>query len=143
MRGRWRFPAGALLMTDSRSPQARRAASGRAAFHRGHGRERRAVWWLRLKGYRILAINWRSPVGEIDLVARRGACLAVIEVKQRADTDTATGALAPAQMRRLARAAELFLAQHPSCGGLSVRFDLIVFGALGRPVHLKDAWRPG
>jgi putative endonuclease len=117
--------------------------SGRAAFRRGHGRERRAAWWLRLKGYRILAINWRSPVGEIDLIARRGACLAVIEVKQRVDADAATWSLAPAQMRRLGRAAALYVAQHPDCAGLTLRFDLIAFGALGRPVHLKDAWRPG
>jgi putative endonuclease len=126
-----------------RTRQGRRAEGGRAAFRRGHGRERRAAWWLRLKGYRILAINWRSPVGEIDLVARRGACLAVIEVKQRADTETATWSLAPAQMKRLARAAELYIAQHPDCGALTVRFDLMAFGSLGRPVHLKDAWRPG
>ena len=119
-----------------------RAESGRAAFRRGHGRERRAAWWLRLKGYRILAINWRSPVGEIDLVARRGATLAVVEVKQRGDTETATWSLAPSQMKRLARAAELFMAQRADCRGLSVRFDLIVFGTLGRPIHLKDAWRP-
>jgi putative endonuclease len=130
-------------MTEPGTRRARRSASGRAAFHRGHGRERRAAWWLRLKGYRILAINWRSPVGEIDLIARRGACLAMIEVKQRADAETATGALSPKQMRRLARAAELYRAQHPDCVSLSVRFDLVVFGAFGRPIHLKDAWRPG
>src|SRR3569833_1092855 len=111
--------------------QARRVASGRAAFRRGHGRERRAAWWLRLKGYRILAINWRSPVGEIDLIARRGAYLAVIEVKQRADTDAAAWSLAPAQMKRLARAAELFMAQRADCVFLGLRFDLIFFGVLG------------
>jgi putative endonuclease len=131
------------MPTDSRTKRARRAASGRAAFRRGHGRERRAAWWLRLKGYRILAINWRSPVGEIDLIARRGACLAIIEVKQRADTDAATSSLAPAQMKRLARAAELFMAQRTDCAQLSLRFDLVAFGALGWPIHLKDAWRPG
>jgi len=120
-----------------------RVESGRASYRRGHGRERRAVWWLRLKGYRILAINWRSPVGEIDLIARRGATLAVIEVKQRIDTDTAAGSLAPAQMKRLARAAALFMAQRADCSTLSVRFDLMAFGSLGRPIHLKDAWRPG
>ena len=123
--------------------EGRRAESGRAAFKRGHGRERRAVWWLRLKGYRILAINWRSPLGEIDLIARRGAHLVVIEVKQRIDAQTATGSLAPAQMRRLARAAELYMAQHPACADLTVRFDLIAFGTMGWPTHLKDAWRPG
>ena len=62
---------------------------GRDAFRRGHGAERRAAWWLRLKGYRVLAINWRSVAGEIDLIARRGGTLAFIEVKQRVDSETA------------------------------------------------------
>jgi putative endonuclease len=119
-----------------------KSKSGLAAFHRGHGAERRAAWWLRLKGYRILAINWRSVAGEIDLIARRGGVLAFIEVKQRIDSDTATLSLAPAQMRRLARAAALFAAQRPECASLTMRFDLMAFGRLGRPVHMKDAWRP-
>ena len=120
----------------------RKASSGRAAFHRGHGAERRAAWWLRFKGYRVLAINWRSVAGEIDLIARRGGTLAFIEVKQRIDPDTAVLSLAPQQRLRLARAAGLFLAQRPELAGLTLRFDLMAFGRMGRPVHMKDAWRP-
>jgi putative endonuclease len=123
-------------------PRMTRAESGSASFRRGHGFERRAAWWLRLKGYRILAINWRSPVGEVDLIARRGRWLAFIEVKQRGDASTATWALRPSQLRRLTKAARLFLAQHPACADLTMRFDLIAFGAMGRPIHLEDAWRP-
>lgn len=120
----------------------RKAVSGRAAFHRGHGAEKRAAWWLRFKGYRVLAINWRSIAGEIDLIARRGATLAFIEVKQRADAEAATLALAPQQRARLARAAGLFVAQRPELADLTLRFDLMAFGRMGRPVHMKDAWRP-
>lgn len=116
--------------------------SGRAAFRRGHGVERRAAWWLRLKFYRVLAINWRSIAGEIDLIARRGGTLAFIEVKQRVDSDTATLSLAPQQRARLARAAGLFVAQRPELADLTLRFDLMAFGRMGRPVHMKDAWRP-
>jgi putative endonuclease len=121
---------------------ARKAGRGRDAFRRGHGAERRAAWWLRLKGYRVLAINWRSMAGEIDLVARRGGTLAFIEVKQRIDLETATLSLAPQQRARLARAAGLFVAQRPKLAGLTLRFDLMAFGRMGRPVHIKDAWRP-
>jgi putative endonuclease len=126
----------------SRKAAGRKASSGREAFHRGHGAERRAAWWLRLKGYRVLAINWRSIAGEIDLIARRGATLAFIEVKQRIDPDTATLSLAPQQRARLARAAGLFMAQRPELADLTLRFDLMAFGRMGRPVHMKDAWRP-
>ncbi|MFW5833612.1 MAG: YraN family protein, partial [Pseudomonadota bacterium] len=51
---------------------------------RGHDAEARAAWWLRLKGFRILACRYRTPVGEIDLVARRGRLLVFVEVKYRA-----------------------------------------------------------
>jgi len=125
-----------------RNPNSRKAGWGRDAFHRGHGAERRAAWWLRLKLYRVLAINWRSVAGEIDLIARRGRTLAFVEVKQRLDTDTATLSLAPQQRARLARAAGLFVAQRPELADLTLRFDLMAFGRMGRPVHLKDAWRP-
>jgi putative endonuclease len=127
---------------DARKANSRKAGWGREAFHRGHGAERRAAWWLRLKFYRVLAINWRSVAGEIDLIARRGGTLAFIEVKQRADADTATLSLAPQQRLRLARAAALFVAQRPELASLTLRFDLIAFGRAGRPVHMKDAWRP-
>ena len=70
-----------------------RASRGRAAFRRGHGAEGLAACWLRLKGYRILARNWRSAAGEIDLIARRGATLVIVEVKQRGDLVQAADAL--------------------------------------------------
>lgn len=121
-------------------------ARGRAAFHRGHGAEGLAAWWLRLKGYRILARNWRSAAGEIDLIARRGRILVVIEVKQRGDLVQAADALQARQRRRLSRAAGAFLAARPDLAALDLRFDVVVFGRLlgfwGRPIHLKDAWRP-
>ena len=120
----------------------RKADWGRAAFHRGHGAERKAAWWLRLKFYRVLAINWRSVAGEIDLIARRGRTLAFIEVKQRVDPDTAVLSLSAQQRARLARAAGLFVAQRPELADLTLRFDLMAFGRMGRPVHMKDAWRP-
>jgi putative endonuclease len=127
---------------QTRKTATRKTGWGREAYHRGHGAEKRAAWWLRLKGYRVLAINWRSVAGEIDLIAKRGSTLAFIEVKQRVDADTATLSLAPQQRARLARAAGLFVAQRPELAGLTLRFDLMAFGRMGRPVHMKDAWRP-
>jgi putative endonuclease len=121
---------------------ARKSGWGRDAYRRGHGAEKRAAWWLRLKGYRVLAINWRSVAGEIDLIVRRGGTLAFIEVKQRIDTDAAAHSLAPQQRARLVRAAGLFVAQRPELADLTLRFDLMAFGRLGRPIHMKDAWRP-
>jgi putative endonuclease len=95
---------------------------------------------LRLHGWRILARNWRCPAGEIDIVARRGRVLAVIEVKSRADLAAGITAVAPRQQRRVARAAEAFLATRPDLAALAVRFDVMVVASRQFPRRLPGAW---
>lgn len=97
---------------------------------------------LRLKGYRIVATRERNPAGEIDIVARRGAILAIVEVKARRQPTQAAEALTSRQRRRVARAAAIFLAQHPALATLSVRFDVMLVSPWHWPRHLRDAWRP-
>ena len=109
----------------------------RQRWRRGRRAEAWAVLWLRLKGYRILARNFRVPVGEIDVIAGRGRILALVEVKARADLATALAAVAPRQWQRIARAATWFAAADRDC-----RFDLMVIRPWRRPRHLVDAWRP-
>lgn len=120
--------------------RARRAAR-RRAYGFGQGAERLAAWWLRLKGYRILARDFRVPAGEIDLVARRGRTLVLVEVKGRASLDEALAALGPRQRRRIERAGAVFLQQRPHLAGLDVRLDLVVMAPGHRPRHIADAWR--
>ena len=81
----------------------------RRAQRRGRLAEWACLWHLRLRGWRIVARGWRCPSGEIDILARRGKVLAVIEVKSRNELAVAASALAPRQRRRIARAAEAFL----------------------------------
>ena len=124
----------------------RRARTGRAlarqrAQRRGRLAEWICVWHLRLRGWHILARGWRCPSGEIDILARRGRVLAVIEVKSRGEFATAASALAPRQRRRITRAAEAFLLQHPDLAGLGLRFDLMLVAPLRLPRHLGAAWR--
>lgn len=105
---------------------------------------RRAEWLaavlLRLKGYRILARDFRVPAGEIDLIARRGGTLAFVEVKARRG-DGAAGAVSNRQRRRIARAAEWYLCGRPDLRGLVLRFDLILIGRGRLPEHRRGAWR--
>ena len=101
-----------------------------------------AAWSLRLRGYRIVARRFRTPLGEIDLVARRGRLLAFVEVKARTDLEQALLALSPRQRQRTARAAELFLLRHPAYAGHTLRFDLVAVRPWRLPRHLVDAWRP-
>ncbi len=119
------------------------AAARRAAERRGRRGERRAAWWLRLKGYRILAQGFRLGVGEIDLVARRGGVLAFVEVKSRPDLDEAATAIGPIQRERIARAAHAFLQRHPKFAALSPRFDAILVAPGRWPRHIENAWRLG
>lgn len=116
------------------------AAARRRAYARGRRAERLAAWWLRLKGYRILAQDFRCPVGEIDLIARRGGILAIVEVKRRARLDSAGEAVSRRQQRRIRRAAELFIQRRPELAGLQPRFDAVLLAPHHLPHHLKDAW---
>lgn len=120
------------------APQPRPAR--RAAYRRGRTAEAVAVAWLRLGGYRILARGVRTPVGEIDIIARRGETLAVVEVKRRASLTAAAEALPPWQRRRIIRAAQWYLAGRPALAGLALRFDVMLLAPGRRPRHLRDAW---
>ncbi len=116
--------------------------SGRRRAQRyGRLAETACVWHLRLLGYRILARGFRTPVGELDIVARRSGVLVVVEVKARGDLSTAAESLGPRQRGRIARAASAFQQARPSCAGLDVRFDVMLVRPWRLPVHLPDAWR--
>lgn len=117
------------------------AARRRRAQRRGRFAEQLCCWHLRLRGWRILAQDWRCPAGEIDILARRGKVLAVIEVKSRGKTAAAAGALSPRQRRRIARAAEAFLKTRPDLADLDLRFDAMLLARYRLPSHLRNAWR--
>ena len=113
----------------------------RKAYGRGRRAETLAAWWLRLKGYRILARGFRVAAGEIDLIARRGHLIALVEVKARPSLEQAGAAILPRQRERIARAAEVFLQRHPELAGLSLRFDVVLLAPGHLPRHLTNAWR--
>lgn len=111
----------------------------RVAERGGRRAERRAAWWLRLKGWRIVAMRARTPVGEVDIVARRGRTLAFVEVKARATEAEAGLALDEYRLRRVARAAEALAARHARPGD-TIRIDA-VFVVPGKwPRHLANVW---
>ena len=112
------------------------------AWRRGRRSEGLALLALRLAGYRILAHDHRSAPGEIDIIARRGSVLAFVEVKARADLVTAAESLPSRQRRRIARAAEGFLALRPELHLCRCRFDVILVTPWRWPHHIRDAWRP-
>lgn len=115
--------------------------SRRRAHHRGHKAETWAALLLRLKGYRILARRYKTPVGEIDLIVRRGRVVAFVEVKARADQDQARESITERQRRRIARAATHFIALNPGLADADLRFDAVLVSPGALPTHLPGAWR--
>ena len=98
-----------------------------------------ASLWLRIHGWRILARRARTPVGEVDIVAKRGRTLAFIEVKARATTAEADRALDHFRLRRVAAAAEA-LAPRFANPGDDIRIDAMFIVPGNLPRHLTNVW---
>lgn len=113
----------------------------RKAQRRGRWAETLCVAVLMLRGYRILARRMRCPVGEIDILARRGRSLAVVEVKARATLRQAAEAVTPGQKKRLVRAAAWAVSGRPELAALDIRFDVMLVAPWRLPHHVVDAWR--
>ena len=111
-----------------------------AAFHRGLSAESRAALLLIAKAYRILARRWKTPFGEIDIVARRRGVLVFVEVKARGSLDEAVEAVTERTKRRVVGAAELWLARHPQYANGAIRFDVIVVTPGRMPRHIVNAF---
>jgi putative endonuclease len=111
-----------------------------AAFRTGLSAEARAVAYLMAKGYRILARRFRSPYGEIDIVAQRRSLIAFVEVKARASLDDAAWAVTPRQQQRIINAAQAWLMSHPEHAEFDLRFDAMLIAPRRLPRHLVAAF---
>ena len=104
---------------------------------------RRAEWiaglWLQLKGWRILARRARTPLGEVDLIARRGRMVVFVEVKARATAAEADQSLDDFRLRRVAAAANALAARYVRAGD-DVRIDAIFIVPGRLPRHLANVW---
>jgi putative endonuclease len=111
-----------------------------AAFRLGLSAESRAAMLLMAKGYRIAARRFKTPFGEIDIVARRWNALVFVEVKARDHADDAAMAVTERGRRRILGAAELWLARHPGDAQRFIRFDVILVTPGKMPRHLANAF---
>lgn len=120
-------------MNGARADRQRAEAAGRWS-------EQAAGLLLRLKGYAILTTRYRTPVGEIDIVAKRGKLVAFVEVKTRPTTDEALGAVSHHARRRIIAAADAFISRHPHLAHCHMRYDIIAVAGW-RMKHVTNAWR--
>jgi putative endonuclease len=110
------------------------------ALRRGSLAEYRAALSLLMKGYRIVAFRYRTKLGEIDIIARKGNLIACVEVKARRSLKDSVFAVSDLAQRRIRAASDLWLAKQPDIVLLSVRYDIISVVAWRWPIHLPDAF---
>ena len=109
---------------------------GKAAYTTGLLAELCAVYFLMIKGYRIEKRRYRTPFGEIDILASKNETLVVVEVKKRKTLALARESLHTSQQRRLKRAGLFAHKKYPWCG--KMRFDGIFFAPWTWPEHFKS-----
>ncbi len=113
------------------SSRAEREAKGR----RG---EALAAWYLRLKGWRIMAQRVKTPRGEIDLIARRGGVVAFVEVKWRRSAAELDFAIDEYRLRRVAAAAVVVAHRFAKAGEVQ-RIDVLLLAPGRFPRHMANA----
>ena len=111
----------------------------RAAETSGRDGERRAAWWLWLRGWKILDRRVRTPAGEVDLVARKGSLIAFVEVKTRATSAELDFAIDERRLARVAAAAEYLMPRYAT-NGEDIRVDVILIAPRTLPRHIENAW---
>lgn len=119
----------------------RRVARGAAARLSGRRGEVWAALLLMAKGYRILGFRLKTPQAEIDLLAKRGPVLAVVEVKRRTSLEAALETVTFDQRDRLRRAGAALAANRPALAACVIRLDLVALAPGRLPMHIPDAWK--
>jgi putative endonuclease len=110
------------------------------AFRLGLSAESRAAMFLIAKGYRILARRFKTPLGEIDIVARRRRALVFVEVKARETSDDAAESVTARGKQRIVAAAEMWLARNPADAQAEIRFDVVLVTPGKLPQHIPNAF---
>lgn len=114
-----------------------RVALGGRSHREGHASEWLAAAWLMARGYQVLGFRLKTRGGEIDILARRGSVLAVVEVKRRTTLEQALAALTPDQYDRLLAAGRSVLRQRPSLAGHVLRIDMVALAPGRFPRHRR------
>lgn len=105
---------------------------------KGHIGEILAASLLFLKGYRLLAMNFKGGFAEVDIIALKGSALVLVEVKVRQTESAAHLAIHPDQRKRLLKQAQVLQRRYKA---EELRLDaILVFGQWPFMRHLKQAF---
>ncbi len=115
-------------------------SSQKSSYKWGLFAERLGVLFLSLKGYRILARRAKTPVGEIDIIMKRGHILVAVEVKARKTTEMAAYSITATQKRRISKALEYWRQHRLLQKDMDIRYDALLISPWRLPKHIKSAW---
>ncbi len=104
--------------------------------------ERVAALWLQLKGYHIAERRFETYFGEIDIIARRGNVIAIVEVKARPTIEEAMEAVKQENRKRIDKAANVFMSRQSDAKKLRLRYDLIAISPWKLPRHIESFFQP-
>lgn len=110
------------------------------AFRRGWISENLAALYLMSKGFRILALRYRTKLGEIDIIARKRDLLIFCEVKARHSTEEAIFAVNASAQKRIRDASDIWLSKQENAHLYSQRYDIIAINPWSLPKHFEDAF---
>ena len=88
--------------------------------------EDHVVLWLKIRGWKILAQRFKTPEGEVDIIARKKEIIAFVEVKQRETLSQTEDILTQSNISRVMEAAEIWVERNFETLGhdFEIRFDL-------------------
>ncbi len=115
-------------------------------YRTGRLYERLSAWYLRLKGYHVVAQNFKvgrgTGAGEIDLIVQKGKILVFVEVKRRPTFREAIEAITLQNQMRVVRSSGVFLKKNTQFRTCLIRYDALLWqaGTWG-PKHIQNAWR--
>lgn len=112
----------------------------KSSYHKGLLAEFKAKSYLRFQGFRILTERFKTPVGEIDLIAKKGNLIIFAEVKLRGTVEAAAEAIHTKNQSRVRSAAELYLQKYPEYNECELRFDALIMAPGAWPEHIPDAF---
>lgn len=107
----------------------------------GRRAEDEAASYLERQGWAVLARRRRTPVGEIDLIARRPGLVAFVEVKWRRTAEQLALAIDEARLARVAAAAEAVAHEYARTGD-DLTVDVLLLAPGTEPRHIRNAWQP-
>ena len=125
-----------MILTEKKKPQNKKIQ----AYRRGIYAEILDGLYLMFTGWRVLAWRWKCPLGEIDLVAKKGKIITFIEVKARQNEQSALASITAHQWRRISNAADIFMSRQRQYADCSWRFDAIIIVPGKWPKRFKNMW---